>query len=365
MTERTDVRGARTRRDISRLRLIAQRLTPGPTSSPAQIVRWMTCTQAQDFRAGRSAVALRARCAVDDVDAAINAGEIVRSWPMRGTLHLVPAGDLRWMLALNGESTLRSARRRHEDLGIGAEDIETARSVTEQRLRGGHALERRALFALWESYGIHTGGQRGVHLVQALCLRAHLVLGPINGRQQQFALFDEWVTHSKPVDRAANIADWARRYFRSHGPATIADFRWWSGLLQRDLAPVWESVRDDLVEIAVDGTSYFGAPETLEAWEERRSATLRPMLVPPFDEILLGYADRTPTLDAPHMDLVVPGGNGAFKATVIDGGRTVATWRRSMAKSTPPVEVSPFDGALSKRAERAVPGLSRRYPFPS
>ncbi|MFC6706328.1 winged helix DNA-binding domain-containing protein [Flexivirga alba] len=363
MTEPTVLRTPRARRYVGRLRLVAQRLVPATASSPAEAVQHMTCLQAQDFRSGRSAVALRSGCAVGDVDAALNAGDIVRSWPMRGTLHLVAATDLRWMLALNGESILHSARRRHSELGITAQDIETARMAAEERLRGGRGVDRPGLFAHWEAHGIATAGQRGAHLLQALCLRAHLVLGPIVGRQQQFVLFDEWIRTSEPVDRAANIADWARRYFRSHGPATVADFRWWSGVLQRDLAPVWDAVRADLVELVVDGTAYFVAPETIAAWEEHDAATLRPQLTPAFDEILLGYADRTPTLDKQHMEQVVPGGNGMFKAALLDGGAAVATWRRKPVKSIVAVDVSSFDGALSKRAERALPGLARRYPF--
>lgn len=362
MTERTVLRSPRGRRYVGRLRLIAQRLVPATTSSPTTIVQQMTCTQAQDFRSGRSAIALRAGCTVEDVNAALNAGDIVRSWPMRGTLHLVAAADLRWMLALNAEPTLRAARRRHDDLGITPRDVDRALAVVEPHLRGS-ALDRAGIFGVWRNNNVATDGQRGIHLLQALCLRAELVLGRTVGRQQQFVLFDEWIHRSAPVDRAANIADWALRYFRSHGPATVADFRWWSGLLQRDLAPAWDAVRADLVELVVNDMSYFAAPEAIAAWEERHAATLRPLLTPAFDEVLLGYADRTPTLAKQHMEQVVPGGNGMFKAVLVDGGVAVATWRRKDVKGAAAVDVSPLDGDLSKRAQQALPSLARRYPF--
>lgn len=353
---------SRRKRDLGRTRLVAQGLTRVAKSAPAEIVDRLTCLQAQDFRSARSAVALRAGCSVDEVDAAINAGDVVRSWPMRGTLHLVPAQDLRWMLRLNAAPTLRSARRRHAQLGIDIHDIELAGSVVSTELAGGRGLDRTAIFDTWSRHGIPTAGQRGAHLLQTLCLQEQLVLGPIVGKQQQFVLFDEWIPQSNEVDRLVSIADWALRYFRSHGPATLADFKWWSGLLQRDITPVWDSVRAELVEFVVDDASYFAAPETIAEWDEHRPATLRPVLTPAFDEILLGYADRTPTLDKEHAAHVVPGGNGMFKAVLIDGGRAVATWRRSTVKSVPAVEVSPFSGTLSQRAERALPRLHRRYP---
>lgn len=364
MTERTVLRTPGARRYLSRLRLIAQQLVPATASSPTTIVRRMTCTQAQDFRSGRSAVALRAGCTVAEVDAALNAGEIVRSWPMRGTLHLVAAQDLRWMLALNGEPTLRSARRRHEELDITQRDVDRALDVLAGPLRGD-GLDRAGVFEVWRNNGIATDGQRGAHLLSTLCLQASLVLGPVVGKQQHFVLFDDWIRTSTPVDRAANVADWACRYFRSHGPATIADFRWWSALLQRDLAPVWDTVRAELVELVVDGTSYFVDPETIDAWDEHQSATLRPLLTPAFDEVLLGYADRTPTLAKQHMQQVVPGGNGMFKAVLLDGGAAVATWRRKPVKDVAAVDVSPLDGDVSKRAHQALPGLARRFPFAS
>lgn len=352
------------RRVVSRLRLLAQGLVAAGSSSPAQVVERLTCLQAQDFRAVRSAVALRAGCAVSEVDAALNAGTVVRSWPMRGTLHLVPARDLRWMLALNAEPTLRAARRRHEHLDITARDIDAAFAAAEKQLRGGRGMDRTALLGAWQAAGISTAGQRGPHLLTAVCLRSALVLGPVAGRHQQFVLFDEWITQSEPVDRLANVADLALRYFRSHGPATIADFRWWSGVLQRDLAPVWDAVRAQLVELVVGGTAYFLAPETLAEWESHRAATLRPLLTPAFDEILLGYADRTPTLDREHFEHVVPGGNGMFKAVLIDGGRAVAAWRRAASKKTVAIDVSPFAGRLPRRAECAIPRLLVHYPFP-
>ncbi|RNI24348.1 winged helix DNA-binding domain-containing protein [Flexivirga caeni] len=364
MTERIVLRGSDARRQISRMRLLAQRLAPVTAGTPHEVVRWLTCLQAQDFRSARSAVALRAGAAVEAVDAAIGDGAIVRSWPMRGTLHLVDAADLRWMLALTADSTLRTARRRREQLEITGADVDHALSVVTQTLRGGRGATRAQVFEAWNAEGIATAGQRGVHLLETLCLRTELVLGPISGRHQQFVLFDEWIRCSNPVDRVANVANWATRYFRSHGPATLADFHWWSGLLRRDLAPVWDTVRAGLAEVVAGDTSYFLAPETLGAWDEHRGATLRPVLTPAFDEILLGYADRTPTLDREHSGRVVPGGNGMFKATLIDGGQAVATWRRAQTKGTAGIEVSQFDG-LSRRAERVIPGLVARYPFAS
>ncbi|NNG39769.1 winged helix DNA-binding domain-containing protein [Flexivirga sp. ID2601S] len=347
---------------IARLRLVAQRLVGPAADTPADAMRWMTCSQAQDFRAARSAVALRAGTSVAEVEHAVNAGELVRSWPMRGTLHLVAAEDLAWMLSLNRDSMLRVRRRRHEELDIGQRDIAHATEVAVAALQGGGRLDRAGLFALWQQHGIATDGQRGIHLVQALALDAVIVLGPMSGKQQCFVLFDEWIPLSRKLTREQAVAEWAGRYFRSHGPATVADFRWWSGLLQRDLSPVWDEVRATLAEVTARDTTYFLDPATLDAWDALSAATQRPLLTPAFDEILLGYADRSPTLPPSAAGQVVPGGNGVFRPVLIDGGRAVATWQKP-AKDVGDVSVSPLGGPLTARATRALPGLTRRYPF--
>ncbi|WP_265444176.1 winged helix DNA-binding domain-containing protein [Flexivirga meconopsidis] len=347
---------------IARLRLIAQRLVGPACPTPTDAVRWMTCSQAQDFAGARCAVALRSGTSVAEVERAVNAGELVRSWPMRGTLQLVAAEDLAWMLSLNREPTLRARKRRHAELAITPRDVARATEVTVAALRGGGRLDRAGLFALWQQHGIATEGQRGIHLVQALSLDGVIVLGPMVGKQHGFVLFDEWIPRSRKLTRDQSVAEWAVRYFRSHGPATVADFRWWSGLLQRNLSPVWEQVRGELASLDVGETTYYLDPATLAAWESLGSATLRPLLTPAFDEILLGYADRSPTLPPSVADQVVPGRNGVFRPVLIDGGRAVATWQKP-AKGIGDVSVSPLGGRLTARATQALPGLTRRYPF--
>src|SRR5688500_18369236 len=109
------------RKVLGRLRLASQGLLGAGErpDSAGGVVRWMTAMQAQDLQAALWAVGVRLTgSGVSDVRAAINAGTIVRSWPMRGTLHLVAPEDLRWMLELTADRLTKGIAARHRELGI-------------------------------------------------------------------------------------------------------------------------------------------------------------------------------------------------------------------------------------------------------
>ncbi len=150
------------RRRLTSMRLAAQRLATTKAASPTEAVRWMLAQQAQDFPGVKWSVAVRTEAATEaDVEAACDAGEIVRSWPMRGTLHLVAAEDLPWMLELTTGRATASAAKRREVLGITEADIERARDIAETSLPGRSVLSRTDLLAAFAAGGVSTQGQRG------------------------------------------------------------------------------------------------------------------------------------------------------------------------------------------------------------
>ncbi len=344
---------------VSRMRIAAQRLVPTSAGElfddPVGVAGHLTCLQSQDWRAARLAIASRMRApSLDAVDAAFDAGSIVRSWPMRGTLHTVLARDLRWMLALTAERMRVQTAGRHRQLGIADADLERATECARDALGGGGALTRRQLLDRWSAAGIDTAGQRGPHLLGALAVEGVLCLGPLHEGTQQFVLCDDWLRDERsPKDP---IVEWARRYLTSHGPASRADFLWWTKLLVRDVAPVWDCIVDGFAAIDLDGQTLYATPQVIEAGRSRR--TLAPLLTAAFDEILLGYADRSPTLPAAHANAICPGNNGMFKPVVLDGGRAVGTWARPKAADAIPrldLFEPPGSGRLAT-ARLAVPG---------
>jgi len=211
---------------------------------------------------------------------------------MRGTLHLVAAEDIGWMLDLTAARTLQSLTTRHRGLEIDESVVAHARDVTTGLLQGGRNATRAEVFEAFESAGIDTAGQRGPHLLGALHQRQHLCLGPMRGNDQAVVLLAEWVQNPRSFDdRDEALGEFVRRFFLSHGPATIRDFTWWTKLPMKDAAVGISVARELLEELIIDDTGYWMAPGLPDRPSKRVHA------LPGFDEFLLGYQDRTASLE--------------------------------------------------------------------
>jgi len=343
--------------DVALLRLVAQRVVGPPLNSARDVVGLLTAVQAQDEPGAITSVALRTTGRTRaGVVAAFDAGEIVRTWPMRGTLHTILAEDLAWMLPLMTSGPRAAAARRRPQLGLSEDDVDRATEIATAELAGSGGLLRSELLARWEDAGLAPAGGRGYHLLAELAQRCVLCLGPYRDGDQQFVLVDEWVRAPRTLDRADALAELALRYFRGHGPATVKDLMRWSGLPARDVRPGIEAVRDQLAAATVDGVEHLMDPPTPELLAEHRDAASAVVLLPGFDEVILGYQDRSMTLPPAHADRIVPGGNGVFRPTVVVDGRVVATWKTVGTGKNRRLEVDPFeplpDDVAAAAAER-------------
>ncbi len=357
-------RGTLSRITLGRLRLASQRLIGPGCTSAADAVRWMTAMQAQDLPAALWAVGQRVPGSrLLDVRAALDRGEVVRSWPMRGTLHLVASEDLRWMLAITADRTLRALAARHRQLGITDADVQAAREAALGLVSGGGAASRDKLFRAFEAAGQPTAGQRGVHLLLVLCLRSWLVQGPLAGKQQLLVACEEWIKDSRMLDREEGTAEWLLRYVRSHGPATERDFAWWTGIPLTDVRAALAAVREQLVELVFEGVSYWLAPATAELLDGVVPGARSVLLLPGFDEFLLGYTDRSHVLDPEQADKVVPGGNGVFRKTIVAGGEVVGTWAAVPQAGAIGVVPEPFDpvNGLRPAAQKSFALQAAKY----
>jgi len=344
--------------EIALLRLAAQRVVGPPLDSPAAVVGLLTAVQAQDDVGAITSIALRtARRDRSEVVAAYDAGEIVRSWPMRGTLHTVLARDLAWMLPLMTARPRAAAGKRRPQLGLGEDDVMRADELAVAALAGTGGRTRTELFAVWDEAGLPTTGGRGYHLIVELAQRGVLCLGPFRGTEQLFVLLAEWVRKPRMLSRAESLAELALRYFRGHGPATVADLSRWSGLVASDVRAGVESVRDQLASRIVDRTTYLLDPAIPALLDAHRKAAREVLLLPGFDEIILGYGDRSMTLAPEHADRIVPGGNGVFRPTVLVDGQVVGTWRHVGAGAKRRLEATPF----TTFADDVAAAVAQRY----
>ncbi|MGY1619385.1 winged helix DNA-binding domain-containing protein [Geodermatophilus sp. SYSU D00691] len=330
--------------EVALLRLAAQRIAGPPLPTAAETVRWLTAVQAQDFPGALTSVALRTEAGDRAaVEAALDCGEVVRSWPMRSTLHLVAAEDLGWLLELCGPRVLAGAAKRRAGLGLTEADTERARDLAVAALCGGGRLARAALLAALDEGGVATTGQRGYHLLWYLAQTGTLVLGPTDGGEQLFVLAAEWITAPRRLDREEARAELALRFFRGHGPATVADLARWAGITVTDARAGLADVRPQLAALDVGGTQHLLDPATPDRLAEARAEAGGVFLLPGFDEYVLGYGDRSAVLAAEHADRIVPGGNGVFRPTVVADGRIVGTWRWNGRGAKRSLAAEPFE----------------------
>ncbi|PVZ08852.1 winged helix DNA-binding domain-containing protein [Actinomycetospora cinnamomea] len=336
--------------EVGLLRLVALGLVPPATDDVAGVVRHLGAVQAQDLPGALTSLALRtASRSRAAVVAACDAGTVVRSWPMRGTLHAVPAEDLGWMLRLGTpRPRVQSARRRGE---LGLADVDRARELALAAV----PATRAGLFAVWEEAGLAPAGGRGYHLLAELAQTGVLCFGPIDAGEPVIVDVARWIPTPRVLDRDEALGEWARRYFRSHGPAPVAEFARWTNIPAADARTAVALARPALAAMDVDGVEYLLDPAVPDLLAAHRRAALGVHLLPGFDEYVLGYRHRDDVLDPAHRDRVVPGGNGVFRATVVHRGRITGTWTatRGRPEVTPvPTATPPSETAVTRAFAR-------------
>jgi hypothetical protein len=318
------------RRDVALLRLAAQRLVGEPEPTAPAAVAWMTALQGQDLAGALTSVALRtAGRTLAEASRSLDDGDVVRTWTMRNTLHLCAAGDVHWLLGLTAARQLAAARRRLDELGIDVAVVSRARTVAEDEIGSDGSASREELTAAWAAAGLDVAGQRAYHLIAHLATTGVLVWGPSDGsRTQRLVLLDDWVPVPGRRDPSDARAELALRFLRSHGPATVADLARWAGITLTDARAGTAAVRDRLETLDVDGTEHHMDPATPARLAAAGRTARGLLLLPGFDELVLGYADRSATVPPEHAEQLAPGRNGVFRSTVVTGGRVVGTWRR-------------------------------------
>jgi len=324
------------RSEVARRRLLSQLLAGQNPASPATIVHHMGAVQAQDYGQAVWAIGIRCGGNLQKVEAAIAEGDILRTWPMRGTIHFVPREDAAWMLQLLTPRIIAAEKLRQERLDLTMPIITRCGEILHANLSGGKRLSRPDITALLAQNGVNISGPRLYHTLWYLAQTGLICIGPMQGKQQTFVLLDEWAPSGQTYSREDALAELARRYFISHGPASVADFANWTGVGLTIAREALAFVKSQLTATTVDGHELWFADNT----DLPASPTVH--LLPGFDEYLLGYKNRSAVLELVHAAKVVPGGNGIFKPTVVLDGEVVGIWKRTIKKTVVTVEIDLF-----------------------
>ena len=313
--------------DLVYQRLHNQKLSSPDFKKPADVVRWLGAVQAQDFNAAKWALALRMRDTTNAaIEKAYDEGKILRTHLMRPTWHFVAPDDIRWLLQLTAPRVNIKAGPYYRKYELDAATFKRSHKALTKALQGGKHQTRNALKAVLNRAGVTADDPiRLAHIMLRAELEGVVCSGPMMGKQMTYALLEERVPATKVLDRDEALAKLTRRYFTSHGPATLQDFIWWSGLTASD---------------ARRGVAFMGDnPRSVQP--PRRSEAY---LLPAYDEYLVAYKDRTVVGDSLGPALIV-------------NGKVAGTWKRTKATA---IAVEP-SRSLTNTERLAVAKAVDRY----
>ena len=338
-------------------RLYTHHLLGPRFADPAAAVAHFGAVQGQDTLHSLWALGLRVEGATEaGVEQAIADRQLVRTWPMRNTLHYVTAADARWIVRLNAERMRHSATRRLHELALDDDTLARSRRAIEAALANGEPLTRPALYAALEVAGISTAGQRGYYLMWHHANEGLIAIGPRQGKQQSVVLLDAWLPPTPERTRDEALAELAWRYFRSHGPATIQDFTWWSGLAAAEARAGLALAAPRLTQETIGGATYWFDPAAPGGGE---MAAPTAHLLPFLDEYVVAYKDRAAIVTA-EDNARVASGNIIFHQPILIDGRVAGIWTRQLKKRTVQIATTLFR-PLSQGEQEALAAVGRQY----
>jgi hypothetical protein len=328
--------------------------------SPEVVVQSFGAMQAQDYAGAKWAVAQRTTGATStEIDQAFAEAKMLRTHLMRPTWHFVAAADIRWLLALTAPRIKRLAAYYERKLGLDEVLLAQTNQLITDALQGGQQLTRHELGTVLEQQGIELGSGDAMRLTYIMGraeLDAIICSGALRGKQQTYALLDERVPAGNILSREEALAELAQRYFASHGPATLKDYAWWSGLTMSNAKAGLQAVQSSLTAAVVhDQTYWYDASRT--------PATLNVSsvhLLPNYDEYVVAYADRSLIFDRQHIAKLDARANPLFSHVIVADGRIAGTWKLASRKKAVTIETKLF-APLSDSQQEVLPGILEHY----
>lgn len=344
---------------VAQQRLYNQGLANNRFENAAEVVQWLGAVQSQDYAGAKWALSLRLPGIIDtELDTLFNDGKILRTHVMRPTWHFVHPADIRWLLELTAPRVNAFNAYYYRQLGLDEDLHQRSNAAIIKALQGGQFLTRAELANVLLAAGIPADGMRLGYIVHRAELDAVICSGPRRGKQFTYALLDERAPQAKSLPRDEALAELVRRYFTSHGPATVQDFAWWSGLTVNDTKLGIDMIRSELAFDVIDGDSYWFAANMQNA---PKPDVTKAYLLPNYDEYTVAYTERNRVaIYSPPIKPEVSAGDFIFSHTMVMDGYVVGSWRRTFEKRTAIIEMAPF-APLSESERQAFEAEAERY----
>lgn len=348
--------------EISYLRMVAQLLLPSVRKQTIpDVVEHMLAMQGQQVYSFPHAALIRSlHTNFEDVKKAFENYLLVRHRPMRGTVHITCAKDYHWLrLALNQKPS--AFIRRQESLAGISESMfmEAAESAWEYITQCHDiGISRQDLFARWKrqfqnriSSEVSDTGICQL-LMWGLDRRGLLVEGPLRKNQHLFIdgrLFpaadstESGFCFHEGISTEDALVEVAYRYARGHGPVSIADFSRWAGLSKKASREALDSnvtygrlKRYTMTEETFKDYDpncdfrqvYYMQPQLIKTLEDSCEEWKQILFLPSFDELHVGYENRTCLTDEVGENAICPAKNGMFKPLIVKDGRLIAVYSK-------------------------------------
>ena len=329
-----------THQEISHHRLVSQKLLETDSNFPEEIVRHLGAMQAQDYGMAKWAIGSRCDATEKEIEDVINSGKIIRTHILRPTWHFVSADDIHWMLDVSGPQVKRIILSETKKYGYDEKEFERINSNIEKILAGNNHLTREEIIQELNIKKVSGEYYLSPVLIMMYAELSGLVCnGKMKGKQITYALLEEKV--SKPqskLTKEEGLAKLAKRYFESHGSATILDFSWWSGFPPTTVRLAINSIESELNSVEIDNQKYWFGTNFTEVDNFCESVHF----LPAFDEILISYKTREVSILQEHQSKAFTN-NGIFKSIILENGKVIGTWKRTLKKDHAKIETQFFN----------------------
>lgn len=316
--------------DLAHRRMRNLRLCGPPLASIEEVVRWLGAVQSQDYGPAKWSIGLRAPGVADaDVDKAFADATILRTHVLRPTWHFVRPADIRWLLALTAPRVHTLNAYYYRQLGLDPDIRQKCHALVAAELAGSGQLTRREIAAALAGAGVATDNFRLTYILMSAELDGVICSGALRGKQHTYALLDERAPDAPQLTRDEALAELTLRYFTSHGPATVKDFRWWSSLTAADVRDGLDAVGARLIHEVFGGVSYWSAEPT------RPPAVGSPTghLLQAYDEYVVGSSESRYVLDVSGAARMGIRDRAIYNGVVILDSQVIGHWKRTVDRS--------------------------------
>ena len=325
-------------------------LSRAPKKDLARVVGDIGGVQAQVMSAAELQVAVRVDCRVDDVREALwKRKTLVKTWLMRGTLHLVPSKDLPLFTAAMSAYGTRNTNAWLKWMQITEPELNDVVAAIGRALDGqGHTREELiAKVGKGRSDRVQAAMRSGWGgVLKPVARQGLLCFGPSRGQSVTFVGPEQWLGTWRAIDPDAALTEIARRYLGAYGPATKSDFARWWGSWAGVGNTAWAGLAGDLAPVSVGGQRADMLASDLERIKKQPAGGSL-QLLPPFDPYVMGHSSRDHIVEAANLSKVSRTA-GWISAVVLLDGRVAGTWRHQAARGTLLVSVEPFQRLTAK-----------------